>query len=397
MMELDTAADFSIMSKSEYLEKFADEPLTPSQVTLKTYTGEVLNVSGEMHCDIVYKGKQYCLPILVANYDAKPTLLGKNWLRHIKIEWGEIFCSSKGDVLSADSQLNDLLSKHSELFTESYEGMKGLEAHITMRNDARPTFVKARRVPYALKEQVERELDKLEKNGVIKKTDRSCWASPVVVVPKADGTVRICGDYKSTINQSVEDEQYVLPTTQDLYTALVGSKVFSKLDLSHAYAQLNVDKESQEYLTIATHKGLYSYLKLPYGVKSSPKIFQAKMDQIVTATKKFDHITPVLIQLHWLPVHFRILFKVYKALNGMAPLYITELLSYRTCSRTLRSTDQKLLAVPKSRLKTYGDRAFSVAAPKLWNELPLDLRSLDTINLFKKHLKTDLFKKAFNV
>ena len=118
-------------------------------------------------------------------------------------------------------------------------------------------------------------------------------------------------------------------------------------------------------------------------------------------TKKFDHITPVLIQLHWLPVHFRILFKVlllvYKALNGMAPLYITELLSYRTCSRTLRSTDQKLLAVPKSRLKTYGDRAFSVAAPKLWNELPLDLRSLVTINLFKKHLKTDLFKKAYNV
>ena len=81
----------------------------------------------------------------------------------------------------------------------------------------------------------------------------------------------------------------------------------------------------------------------------------------------------------------------------MAPLHITELLSYRTCSCTLRSTDQKLLAVLKSRLKTYGERAFSVAAPKLWNELPLDLRCLDTINLFKKHLKTDLFKNAFNV
>ena len=81
----------------------------------------------------------------------------------------------------------------------------------------------------------------------------------------------------------------------------------------------------------------------------------------------------------------------------MAPLYITELLSYCTCSRTLRSTDQKLLAVPKSRLKTYGERAFSVAAPKLWNELPLDLRSLDTINLSKKHLKTYRFKKAYNV
>ena len=80
----------------------------------------------------------------------------------------------------------------------------------------------------------------------------------------------------------------VLPTTQDLYAELTGSKVFSKLDLSHEYAQLNVDEESQAYLTINTHKGLYSYLKLPYGVKSSPtpQIFQAKMDQILQGIEK---------------------------------------------------------------------------------------------------------------
>ena len=120
---------------------------------------------------------------------------------------------------------------------------------------------------------------------------------------------------------------------------------------------------------------------LPKHMISSLQSVQNTAARIVTLTKKFDHITPVLIQLHWLPVHFQISFKVlllvYKALNGMAPLYITELLSYHTCSRMLRSTDQKFLVVPKSRLKTYGDKAFSVAAPKLWNELPLDLRSLD--------------------
>ena len=274
------------MSTSEYLERFASRPLTPSKITLRTYTGEVPDVSGEMQCDIVYKGKQYYLPIIVANYDAKPTLVGKNWLHQIKLEWGEIFSVSGGDSVSAKSQLNDLLSKHSELFRESYEGVKGLEAHITMKGDAKPTFVKARGVPYALKEQVEKELDKLQKHGVIKKTDKSHWGSPIVAVSKSDNTVRIYGDYKATINQSVEDEKYVLPTTQDLYTALVGSNVFSKLDLSHAYAQFNVDKESQEYLTISTHKGLRSYLKLPYGIKSSPKIFQAKMDQILQGIEK---------------------------------------------------------------------------------------------------------------
>ena len=71
-----------------------------------------------------------------------------------------------------------------------------------------------------------------------------------------------------------------------MYTALVGSKVFSKLDLSHACEKLNVDKESQEYLTISTHKGLYSYLILPYGVNSSLKIFQAKIDQILQGIEK---------------------------------------------------------------------------------------------------------------
>ena len=149
--------------------------------------------------------------------------------------------------------------------------MKGLEAHITMTDGAKPIFIKPRRVPYALKDEVEKELNKLEKNGVTVKTDKS---------------VRICGDYKVTINSAVEDEQYPVPTQQDLYAALSGSKYFSKLDLSHAYAQLSVDKASREYLTMSTHKGLYSYTKLPYGVKSAPKVFQAKMDMILQGVEK---------------------------------------------------------------------------------------------------------------
>ena len=98
------------------------------------------------------------------------------------------------------------------------------EAHITIRNDAKLVFIRPRRVPYALKDQVEKELEKLEKHGVIIKTERSEWASPIVVVPKSDGSVRICGDYKVTINQAVEDEQYPFLTTQDLYAELTGSK-----------------------------------------------------------------------------------------------------------------------------------------------------------------------------
>ena len=147
-------------------------------------------------------------------------------------------------------------------------------------------YFKSRPVPYALREAKEAELNKLEENGVIVKVEQSDLASPIVVVPRSDGSVRICGDYKVTINQVVDDEQYPLPTAQDLYSTLAGSKVFTKLDLTHAYAQMSVDEASRKYLSINTHKGLYAYTKLPYGVKSAPKIFQATMDKILAGVEK---------------------------------------------------------------------------------------------------------------
>ena len=121
--------------------------------------------------------------------------------------------------------------------------------------------------------------------------------------------------------------------------------------------------------------------------------------RIVTLTRKYDSITPIMFKLHWLPVHSRIIFKllllVYKALNGKAPSYISSLLSHRKCSRSLRSSGQELLTVPMSKLNTYGDRALSIAAPRQWNNLPLSIRKSPSIAIFKRHLKTYLFKEAY--
>lgn len=93
---------------------------------------------------------------------------------------------------------------------------------------------------------------------LISKTENSEWASPIVIVPKADKTIRICGDYKVSINQCIEVQTYPLPNT-DLFGTLAGGTSFSKLDLSHAYQHLLLDEESEKYLTINTHKGLYRY------------------------------------------------------------------------------------------------------------------------------------------
>ena len=105
------------------------------------------------------------------------------------------------------------------------------------------------------------------------------------------------------------------------------------------------------------------------------------------------HITPVLIKLHWLPIKFRIQFKVlllvYKVLNGLAPKYIKELLMPHKPRRHLRSEAKGLLDEPRTRLK-FGDRAFSISAPRLWNALPQQLKDSTSCQAFKKCLKTHL-------
>ena len=117
----------------------------------------------------------------------------------------------------------------------------------------------------------------------------------------------------------------------------------------------------------------------------------------VTGARKYDHITPILVQLHWLPVSYRIVFKhllfVDKSLNGLCPQYLTNLLEHRKSARSLRSNSQDLLVQPSCKTKTYGDRAFSVCAPKIWNSVPLEIRHSSTVLLFKKKLKTFLFTK----
>jgi len=109
----------------------------------------------------------------------------------------------------------------------------------------------------------------------------------------------------------------------------------------------------------------------------------------------------LLLQLHWLPVEFRIRFKImlttFKCLNGLAPSYLTELISVRESSLHLRSVDSHLLVVPKTRTKSYGDKAFPNVAPRLWNDLPLVIRTASSLDAFKKSLKTHLFRQAFPV
>lgn len=130
------------------------------------------------------------------------------------------------------------------------------------------------------------------------------------------------------------------------------------------------------------------------------QLVQNAAARLLTGTRRREHISPILEALHWLPVKYRILYKialtVFKALNGLAPLYVMDMLCPYTQTRSLRSASQSLLYTPRSRLTQKGDRAFSVFAPKLWNSLPSDLRSATSVISFKSSLKTHLFRLAYD-
>ena len=204
-----------------------------------------------------------------------PALLARDWLASSRLDWKQIF------VVHAHNTLQDVLDAHQAVFAEGLGTVQGVTATIHVDPAAKPQFHKTRPLPYSLRGKVERELERLHSQGVIKPIQFSDWAAPVVPVIKGDGSVRLCGDYKVMVNKATKQDHYPIPRIEDLFASLPGGKEFSKLDLSHAYQQVQLDEASQQFVTINTHKGLFRYNRLPFGVTSAPSIFQRIMETLL--------------------------------------------------------------------------------------------------------------------
>ena len=214
------------------------------------------------------------LPLLVVR-GTGASLLGRNWLQKIRLNWQGIH------QLQQTPALQETLQRYAEVFENELGEIKGMEARIDVNPQAQPRFCKARPVPFALKHKVEAELDRLQKEGIVEAVQSAEWAAPIVPVVKSDGSVCICGDYRLTVNQASRLDSYPLPRVDELFATLAGGKTFSKLDLQHAYLQLPLETNSKQYTTINTYRGLFQYNRLPFGVSSAPGIFQRAIDGLV--------------------------------------------------------------------------------------------------------------------
>ena len=222
-----------------------------------------------------------------------------------------------------NDRLSSLLDKYSDVFSKELGTLKGFKAKLFIDSHTRPIFCKARPVLYRIRPQVDSQIDKLLSQNIFEPVPFSDWGAPIVPVMKSDKSVRICGDFKQTINKVSKLERYPIPRINDLFATLSGGTSFSKLDLSQAYQQLVLDDESKQYTVINTHRGLFRYNRLPFGIASAPGIFQHTMegllgglphvfvyldDILVTGTSEEEHLKNlelVLQRLHSAGLHLK--------------------------------------------------------------------------------------------
>jgi hypothetical protein len=182
----------------------------------------------------------------------------------------------------AHNEVVDKINKDfHQLISQDVSSIKHFEANIVLKENVSPVFRKAYTVPVALKPAVEKEIDKQVQQGILRPLKFSKWATPMVVVEKKNTEdVRLCGDFKRTLNPLTETGIYPLPTFEEMSMNWVGCKYFTVIDLKGAYLQVKVSELCTKLLTINNHRGLYEYTRMIYGWAGAPAEFQRIIEQI---------------------------------------------------------------------------------------------------------------------
>ena len=229
-MEIDTGASITLIGEQIFKIILPHCSAKPSHLKLKIVTGEIVQPNGSVNVEVEYQKQKQILPLTVVPGKTQ-SLLGRNWLQKVKLDWQKLFSLSDCQNIN----LQNILNKHKAVFNDELGLLKNFEVSILIETNVTPKFCNARAVPYALKEKIDKELNRFVNEGMFEHVTNSKWATPMVPVLKSDGTLRICGDYKQTINQVAQCDNYLIPSTDDLLASVAGGERFTKFDLSQIY------------------------------------------------------------------------------------------------------------------------------------------------------------------
>lgn len=288
--EIDSGARHSLLAEDEFQKLNLNLPLQHSNTTFKSYSGNIIKPKGKVSVNVAYNGNQINgeLHIVPPGYDA---LLGRLWIRGLNVDLKQVYEEMKTtsvSIVDSNKSPEDIFNSFSHIFEEKVGCVPGFTISLQLREGARPVFTKERNVPHALRELVDKELDSLEKSGIITQVNCSDWGSPLVVIPKPDGNVRLCVDYKCGVNERIVQANHPIRRIDDVLSSLRNSSYFCKLDLFKAYLHLQVDEESSKIQTISTHRGTYRMNRLSFGIKTAPSEFNRILSQILKGVPKTE-------------------------------------------------------------------------------------------------------------
>ena len=224
-------------------------------------------------------GRKACLGMKIVKF------LDNDQLNHPQTSDGYVYAhdapnvpvlSAAEPVLSADQ----LVKKFPRVFGDGVGKLSG-EYHMELDETVKPVQHPPRRVPVAIRERLQEALEDLESREIVARvTTPTPWISSMVVVPKPNGTLRICLDPKD-LNRALQRENYPLPTIEEVASRLHGAKVFTVLDVACGFWHVVLDEQSSFLTTFNTPFGRYRWKRMPFGIKSAPEIFQRKMHELI--------------------------------------------------------------------------------------------------------------------
>ena len=266
-MKIDTGASCNVMSVETY-KALCNDKFKKAKTKFESYGGHKLEIAGKWCCVASFDDKLYPLDFIIVREDAI-TLLGLP------------SCVSLGIVQEA-SEVHETSEHIREQYADIFKGIGLLpgEHKIRLKEDVKPVVYSARKVPHRLRDELKAELDKMEADGIIQPVTKPTeWVSPLVLVLKPGGQIRVCMD-PGTLNEAIQREHFAIPTAEEISACLHGSKYFTTLDATSGFLQLKLDEESSYTMTFASPFGRYRYLRLPFGIKSAPEVFHRTVAEL---------------------------------------------------------------------------------------------------------------------
>ena len=250
-LEIDSGSGVTLLNEETYerlKKRHKALALNKADLKLLTYTGNQITALGQIILPVKFRNCNKTSKAYVVSGHG-PNLLGRCWMQELGVSIPQVHAANTSAPMPDD--IAAILQELSSVFEPGLGKYNGPQVHLDVEVSATPTFCKARQIPFALREKVDAEIDRLVKEGIYVPTSYSKWTTPLVPVLKPNGQVRLCGDYKCTVNHAAKRDIYPMPTVEEIFSKLADSSLFYKIDLSQAFQQLTLAEKSQGSVTYA--------------------------------------------------------------------------------------------------------------------------------------------------